>query len=179
MHLYQLKITLRHIRPPVWRRLVVPADIKLPKLHEVLQAAMGWTNSHLHAFRVNGVTYGEPDPDFDAGMKSERGVRLDSVAGEGGSLIYDYDFGDGWEHDIKVEAAIPAETDTPRYLCTAGERTCPPEDCGGPPGYMELLEALRDRKHPQHADMLEWMGGEFDPEAFDLDAVNSALRGIR
>mgnify|MGYP001557973450 CR=1 FL=1 len=173
--IYQIKVTLRHVAPPIWRRIEVPGDIKLGKLHDVIQIAMGWTDSHLHAYRIGSATYGTPNPDFPDDTQSERNVRLDQVAGEGDTLIYEYDFGDGWEHTLKVEKIAPADPTAHYPRCTAGSRACPPEDCGGPPGYEHLLEALRDPKHEDHEQMREWIGGEFDPEAFDLGEVNQGL----
>jgi hypothetical protein len=179
--IYRIKVTLRHISPPIWRRIEVAGDIKLGKLHRVLQIAMGWYDSHLHAFRVGHTTYGVPDPDapVDMEMENERNVRLDQVTAEGDKIIYEYDFGDGWEHELKVEWMLAPEPGVryPRY--TEGRRACPPEDCGGPWGYERLLEVLRDPKHEEHEEMREWIGGDFDPEAFDLDEVNEALRHIR
>ncbi len=178
-NIHQIKVTLKHIRPPVWRRLQVPADIKLGRLHVILQLAMGWYDSHLHAFRAGHTSYGVSDPDSPNDMKNERNVRLDKIAGAGDVLIYEYDFGDGWEHEIKIEKILPAEKGKHYPLCLAGKRACPPEDCGGPWGYERLLEVLADPKHEEHEEMLEWIGGAFDPEAFDLDEVNQALRGIK
>lgn len=101
------------------------------------------------------------------------------MAGEGGTPIYEYDFGDGWDHELKIEKIVPADLTAHYPRCTAGSRACPPEDCGGPPGYERLLEALRDPKHEDHEQMREWIGGEFDPEAFDLDEVNRVLKRAR
>ena len=181
MEIYQIKITLKHIRPQVWRRIQVPADIKLGKLHRILQAAMGWYDAHLHAFRVGHETYGvsNPDPLFGTETENERNVRLDRIAAEGDQLIYEYDFGDGWEHELLIEQVLPAEKGRRYPLCLSGKRACPPEDCGGPPGYEHLLEVLRDPKHERHEEMREWIGGEFDPEAFDLTAVNWELRRMK
>ena len=179
MEIYQLKVTLNHIKPPVWRRVQVPGEIKLGKLHRILQAAMGWTDSHLHAFRIGNENYGVPDPDFSDDTKNERNIRLDSIAQQGGRFFYDYDFGDGWEHEIKVEKILPAETAVHYPRCVDGKRACPPEDCGGPPGYAYLLEALADPEHEEHDSMIEWIGGEFDPEAFDVAEVNQALWRMR
>ncbi len=110
--IYQIKITLRHVRPPVTRRIQVKPDTKLGALHEIVQIVMGWTNSHMHAFRKGHVQYGEPNDDFGFDVIDERKVRLDSLVNEGGTLVYEYDFGDGWEHDLKVEKVIPAEAKT-------------------------------------------------------------------
>ncbi len=174
--IHQIKLTLRHVSPSVWRRVEVPADIKLGKLHRVLQAVMGWTDSHLHAFRIGRDVYGIPDRDYpDDETVNERNVRLDQIAGEGDKLIYEYDFGDGWVHELKIEKTIPADPAVRSPRCIGGARACPPEDCGGPPGYEHLLEVLRDPKHEEHEDMREWIGRDFDPEEFDLEAVNRAL----
>lgn len=177
--IYRIKVTLRHVAPPVWRRVEVPADIKLGKLHRVFQIAMGWTDSHLHAFRAGRESYGIPDPEFPGDMENERNVRLDRIAVQGDKPIYEYDFGDGWEHEMKIEKTVSAEPAVRYPRCTAGSRACPPEDCGGPWGYEHLLEVLRDPKHEEHEEMREWIGGEFDPEAFDLGEINEALRHIR
>jgi hypothetical protein len=173
--IYQIKVTLQHIAPPIWRRIEVPEDIKLGKLHRVLQIAMGWTDSHLHAYRIGSESYGTPDPDFPDATQSERNVRLDKVTGADDTFIYEYDFGDSWGHALKVEKIVPADPTTHYPRCTAGSRACPPEDCGGPPGYEHLLEALRDPKHEDNEQMRERIGGEFDPEAFDLSRINQDL----
>lgn len=172
---YQLKVTLEEIEPPVWRQLEVSGDITLLKLHSVIQLAMGWLDYHLHEFRMGDVTYGEPDPEFDDDreVKDDRRARLSrSVSGVGEEFIYLYDFGDGWTHRVVVEDIRPREPRIryPRVL--AGARACSPEDVGGPDGYVDFLEAIVDPKHPEHDAMLEWVGGEFDSEAFDVDAKN-------
>lgn len=173
---YQLKVTLREVEPEVWRRLRVSGDISLNRLHRVLQVVMGWDNSHLHQFTVEGVHYGEPDPEFPEPLKNDKRAKLKQVApAEQQRVLYEYDFGDGWEHDMLVEKIFPADPEAREPVCLAGARACPPEDCGGPPGYENLLEALRDPDHPEHDELVRWVGGAFDPEAFDLDAVNRAL----
>lgn len=175
MNIYQLKVTLRDIHPPVWRRLRVPAAIPLGGLHRVIQAAMGWSDSHLHVFRVGDKAFGISDLEINDGVRSEQGVRLDQVAKVGDSFLYDYDFGDGWEHDVLVEEVLAAgnRVSTPR--CIAGERSCPPEDCGGIPGYEHMLKALGDPADPEHKHYIKWIGGGFDPESFDLEEVNQRL----
>jgi hypothetical protein len=174
--IYQLKITLRDIKPPVWRRVQVE-DCTLAKLHEVIQTCMGWSNSHLHAFEVGGEQYGEPDPDGMMETEDERRLKLSQVVARGfQKFSYTYDFGDNWEHTIQVEKVLDPEPGVRNPRCIAGKRACPPEDCGGPWGYAEFLEAIQNPGHEQHEEMLEWVGGEFDPEAFDIDAVNEGLR---
>ncbi len=178
--IYTLKVTLRGIRPPVWRRLEVPADASLFDLHRTLQAAMGWTDSHLHQVVHQGIYYGKPDREFGMDMRSERRTRLqDLFVRPKDRLIYEYDFGDSWEHDVVLES-IGEATPALRYpRVVGGKRACPPEDVGGYPGYEQFLEAIADPEHEEHASMLEWIGGAFDPEAFDLIDANDRLPGRR
>jgi hypothetical protein len=179
---YRLRVELLEIKPLIWRRLLVPADIKLPKLHQCLQLAMGWTNSHLHQFRVGDIHYGVPDPEWpELQMRDERQVRLCDLVGEvQREIAYEYDFGDGWEHRIVLEQTEPANEFMSYPLCTAGERACPPEDVGGVPGYEEFLKIIGNPKHKEYGQSLLWAGGgAFDPEGFDLNAVNRALRRAR
>ena len=176
---YRIKVTLRHVAPPVWRRIEVPADIRLGKLHNVLQAVMGWTDSHMHAFRLGMEQYGTLSREFPDMFKNERTVPLDQIVAVGKKLIYEYDFGDGWEHEMKIEKVLAAEAGKRYPTCLDGKRACPPDDCGGPWGYARLLEVLRDPKHEEHEEMAEWIGEDFDPEAFDLDAVNRQLKRLK
>ena len=176
--IYQLKATLQGSHPVIWRRIQVLGDIPLSRLHAVLQIVMGWTNSHLHGFRANGRVYGEPDPEFSGTMEmlDERQVRLDQVAPSVKShFSYEYDFGDSWEHAIVVEKIRPPAPDVRYPYCLAGKRACPPDDVGGVWGYADFLKAIRNSRHPEHAEMLEWVGGAFDPTAFDLRGVNGML----
>ncbi len=175
--IYRLKVTLRHVEPPVWRRLEVPATLTLQKLHGVFQTAMGWADRHLYEFRATDAAYGIPDEDTPPDLRDARKAKLKDVAREGGHLEYAYDFGDGWEHDVVVEGVTKADPATQYPICVGGERACPPDDCGGPYGYLELLEALKDPKHERHDEMREWVGGFFDPEGFDANAVNRLLWG--
>jgi hypothetical protein len=178
--IYQIKVTLCESKPPIWRRILVPSEITLAKLHRILQAVMGWYDAHLHQFIVGGVYYGVPDPDDFIEIKSERRVRLNQiVAGEIFKFIYEYDFGDSWEHELLVEKIVPPEKGVRYPVCIKGKRACPPEDVGGVWGYAEFLEAIRDPEHAEHEDYVEWIGGEFDPEAFDLDEINAALSHLR
>lgn len=178
---YQLKITLRDIRPPIWRRVQVRSDATLGHLHWVIQFAMGWTNSHLHSFSIQGVDYSLPMPDFglDDYMCDEQPVKLSKVVtGEKFKFFYLYDFGDSWEHEVIVEKVLTAEKDTHYPACIKAKRACPPEDSGGTWGYQELLEAIKDPEHPEHALRLEWLGMSFDPEAAELDEINDLLKTI-
>jgi hypothetical protein len=175
---YQLKISLRGVsKPPVWRRVLVPSALTLDLLHEVILASMGWDGGHLHVFSDGWREYGEPDGEL--GHADERRVRLDGIlAKPGDKLRYTYDFGDGWEHDVLLEriaAAVPAG-DYPS--CLEGKGACPPEDCGGAWGYAQLKQVLSDPGHEEHQEMLDWLGGPFDPRAFSAAAVNARLRRV-
>jgi hypothetical protein len=172
---YQLKITLRDVKPPVWRRVEVK-DCSLADLHDVIQICMGWDGGHLHAFEIGGEQYSAPDLDGATDAEDASKVKLSKVVGWGiKKFTYTYDFGDNWEHVIEVEKELPAEPGVAYPRCVAGKRACPPDDCGGPWGYADFLEAIQDPKHPEHEELLEWAGGEFDPEHFDIEAVNEEL----
>jgi hypothetical protein len=178
--IYQLKITLNHSKPPIWRRVEVPDTITLAQLHQIIQAAMGWYDSHLHQFAVGRVYYGVPDPEDFEEVRDERRVKLNQIlTAPKQKLVYEYDFGDSWEHVVLLEKVVPPEPSIHYPRVTAGKRACPPEDVGGVWGYESFLEAIRDPKNPEHEEMLEWAGGEFDPELFDLAAVNAALPARR
>ena len=178
--IYQLKVTLKHSKPPIWRRIQVQGDTRLDQLHRILQTVMGWWDAHLHQFIVGGNTYGVPDPDYGGWgleMLDERKTRLHQlVPGEKFKFIYEYDFGDSWEHELLVEKILSPEKGVTYPRCLKGKRACPPEDVGGVWGYDDFLEAIQDPNHPEHLDYLEWAGEDFDPEAFDLDTVNEALQ---
>jgi hypothetical protein len=177
----QIKVSLLGAsKPPIWRRLLVPASMRLNRLHDVIQAAMGWEDYHLHAFRAGNVDYGPPDPEL--GHRDERRTALSDVIGEPGDRMqYVYDFGDHWRHDVVIEKVLTAEPGTRYPVCLTGKGRCPPEDCGGVWGYSDLRETLAQPDHEDHADMLEWLGletaAEFDPHAFDAEEVNAALSG--
>jgi Plasmid pRiA4b ORF-3-like protein len=174
---FQVKVTLRGTRPPIWRRLEIPADMPLLRLHHVLQAAMGWYNCHLHQFDARGVLYGSPDPEFGFERRNERTTRLSDIFRRAKDrMIYEYDFGDGWEHDLVLEKILEPQVGKRYPVCTAGRRATPPEDCGGIGGFYNLLEIMGDPSHPEHADMKRWLGGEFDAAAFYVQEVNQALQ---
>lgn len=176
--IYQIKVTLMDIRPPIWRRLLVNSDIKLDRFHGVLQDAMGWMNCHLHQFEQDGAVYGSADGleeaiDFDMDVMNEGKYRLSDLLGqEQDSLIYLYDFGDSWRHKIVLEKILPFDKEGSAVKCIKGKRACPPEDCGGPWGYKKLLEVLADPSHEEYEAMLEWVGEEFESEHFDLAKTN-------
>lgn len=169
-NIYQLKVTLECTDPPIWRRLVVPGNLNLARLHHVIQDAMGWEDSHLHSFDVGGIQIGIPDPDqfpFKEQVQTEKQYTLDRVARTEMRFTYLYDFGDGWTHEILVEEVTTGELDAPH--CVAGERACPPEDCGGVPGYDELVQALADKTHERHEELAAWIPDGWSPERFDLE----------
>ena len=175
---YQLKVTLRRITPPIWRRILVPHDIWLDKLHRVLQIAMGWTDKHLHKFVIKGASYKHPAVERLQGdlAENETSFKLYRIVPrEKERFEYMYDFGDYWVHEIVVEKILPLEKGTSYPVCVAGKRACPPEDCGGPTGYRELLEIFADPSHPEHEDKFSWLPGDFDSEKFDIKAVNRRL----
>lgn len=174
---FQLKVTLRDVRPPVWRRLIVPADISLDALHTVLQAAMGWYDCHLHLFRAGDREFAPPGDWEPVGEDSTGVVLRDLAPGKGSRLIYEYDFGDCWVHDILVEKVIDQQCAQVR--CLTGRRRCPPEDCGGPWGYEELRAALADPRHERHDEMRAWAPEGFDAEEFDVVQVDDAVRRVR
>ncbi len=173
---YRLKVTVRGSRPAIWRRVEVDADVTLLQLHEILQIVMGWTNSHLHQFRRGTTLYGQSDPEFGMHRENERRIRLREVLRKPKDrMIYEYDFGDGWEHDVVLEASESTAGGPPVVRVLAGKGACPPEDVGGLGGYDRFLQAIQNPKHPEHQEMLEW-GGHFDPAAFEIDTINKYLQ---
>jgi Plasmid pRiA4b ORF-3-like protein len=169
----ELTVVLRGTKPPVWRRIVVPTSLTLRQLHAVLQTAMGWEDYHLHLFDVRGVEYGDVE-DLPGELGDEDTYTVGDAAAAASEWRYRYDFGDGWDHDIRVGERLSAVgPGTPH--CLDGDRACPPEDCGGPAGYQRLLDALADPADPEHDELLAWVGGEFDPDAFDLTGTNELL----
>ncbi len=177
---HELEVSLRDVTPRVWRVVRVPSECRLDELHRVLQAAMGWEDAHLHVFEVGGRRYGVPDPDWDDdGTRDETEVRLRDVAPRvGDRTTYEYDFGDGWEHDVVVRAVGPLPAGESPYRVLDGGGACPPEDVGGAPGYELFLEAMRDPRHPERRAYEDWVGGTWDPDAVDLDVLDAAVRAL-
>jgi Plasmid pRiA4b ORF-3-like protein len=174
--IFEIKIELREVRPAVLRRVQVPGEMTLAGLHQVVQVAMGWTDSHLHEFEVDGARYGLPDPDWNDGeVVDEARVKLFRLVGRGDRMDYVYDFGDGWTHRLTVEKVLAAEPGVSYPWCVSGRRACPPEDVGGPWGYEEFVAAMADPAHAEHEHYRQWIGDPFDPAAFDLTEVNAAL----
>lgn len=177
--LLQLRIQLVGMDPVVWRQVLVPALVTLPKLHQIIQAVMGWQDSHLHEFEINGVRYGQPNPEWDQGLdavRSEAGVRLEECLADRKSFTYVYDFGDDWQHLIQVEEEVRADQPQSRPVCLAGEGACPPENVGGIPGYEHFLSVMSDPTTLEYEDFCSWLGVRaFDPGFFDLQQANLRL----
>ena len=179
---HRLKVTLRQVKPPVWRRIEVASNIKLSELSDLLEAAMGWLGGHLHAFEADGVIYETPDGErFGLPTpRDERKARLGEVLPAVKSKMrWDYDFGDGWEHDIVVEAIEPMKSDAVYPVCRAGKRACPPDDCGGPWGYGNFLAAISDPTHEEHEELTEWLPPGFDPDEFDIAEATDTMQSAR
>ena len=173
MNIVEIKVTLEDVEPPVRRALQVPADIRLDRLHLTLQAAMGWTNSHLYMFEAGGARWGLPDPDFGGDdLPANKSSLWDVMEDTGTKIIrYTYDFGDGWEHTLKIgKISEPVPGDLYPRLTQATGR-CPPEDVGGFPGYENFLDAMADPNHPDHEDLKDWYGGIFDPNLIETDEL--------
>jgi len=180
--IFQLKITLLEIEPPIWRRVQVPGTLPLSGLHDAFQIVMGWTDSHLHKFEKGGKYWGHPeDQEVEDDRKSidERRVPVGKVLqAEGDSMVYVYDFGDDWRHEVILEKIVPSESPS-KPVCLAGERRCPPEDVGGPHGYQQFLEAIFEPGHEDFSHFRGWAGGTFHAEEFDMKAVNKALERMQ
>ena len=176
--IYQFKVMLNESNPLIWRRIQVP-DCTFGELHEVLQVVMGWEDCHLHQFVVNGKYFGEvTHDDLDMEVEDEDGIRLSEIyTGKNiPRIVYEYDFGGSWQHEIFLEKILEPEPNVAYPRCIEGARACPPEDVGGIWGYGDFLEAISDPNHESHAELVEWVGGEFDPEKFSVDKVNKELR---
>ena len=182
LSIYQFKITLLDVEPPIWRRIQVDNFMTLRRLAAILLAVMGWSNSHLHQFKIGGKEYGMPDPDglhdskdfTDEKKKKLRDFSEDDLK----KFTFLYDFGDGWTHEVELEKVLDYSTKGIQPKCLDGARNCPPDDCGGTGGYERFLEAIRNPEHPEHEDMLRWIGGKFDPEAFSPRRINRALSNV-
>jgi hypothetical protein len=175
MEVYAIKVTILGTSPPVWRRILVPRDITLRNLHRTLQTVMGWTNSHLHQFVLHRQKLSDPRYRVWAKVADENRTTLGELIWTvGASILYEYDFGDGWQHELLLEEVLLGD-ESFQQVCVRGKRCCPPEDCGGAQGFAELLEALQDANHPSHEDVREWLG-DFVPESFSVDEINRRLR---
>jgi hypothetical protein len=177
MSIYRFKISLKEIRPPIWRRIEVCGNHTLNDLHLMFQAVMGWHNCHLHMFKIDNIHLTDFfDDDQRLNEFDDRDFTIEQVLGDKvKKFIYEYDFGDGWEHQIDVEKIIPPDFNIKYPICIAGRRACPPEDCGSYPGYYRCLEALKDPFNNENQELIEWMG-HYDPEHFDIKKTNERLQ---
>lgn len=166
--IYQLKLSLQDISPPIWRRLLVPDHYTLEALHYVIQCSMGWENYHLYSFEHKGHYFEE---NLDSTLAS-----LDLQSKD--RLYYIYDFGDNWKHLIQIEKQLKKEQGQAYPYCVTGKRQCPPEDCGGVWGYQQLLDVLGNKHHPEYEEMLEWTGENFDPDHFAREEINDQLKSL-
>jgi len=174
----RLRVTLADVVPTVWRRLLVRGDIGLAQLHHVLQVAMGWQDRHLHNFRFGSQTFGTQIDDYPSDELDEAQMTLQRAIGDGRRFRYVYDFGDDWVHEVVVEDVVTTRNALRSAVCVDGQSACPPEDCGGPPGYAELLEVLGDPGHEDHDRLARWTGVPIDPATFDLATANVALQRL-
>lgn len=179
--LLQLKIELAWIKPTIWRRIVVPESITLGNLHQVLQITFDWFDYHLHEFDFGGERFGIPDPEFDwEPVRSETRIQLKTALGGMASFKYIYDFGDHWEHRIKVEKKLPGDPElSHRAMLLKAANAAPPEDVGGAPGYEDFVAIMADPNHPEHQSMREWYGDAFDPAFVDVVAISLALHDLK
>ncbi len=178
--IFQLKITLKGTKPPIWRRVQVDRFTTFEQLHYTIQIAMGWTNSHLHEFNIKGYRIAETNKELDKYFRDKltdaSTVTLDSlISNTKEKFTYVYDFGDNWHHEILVEKILARDTKIKYPICIAGKLNCPPEDCGGIGGFYELLDIIDDNQHPEREDMLEWLGEPYNAEYFDKDKINQRL----
>jgi len=181
MNIYQIQIALKGFKPKIWRRVLIPSDLPLADFHNILQTTMGWTNSHLHHFIKNKTFYTMrmEEDDMWTEMNNVDYTELkvsDLLKTEKEKILYEYDFGDGWEHDIILEKILPYDSKIEYPICITGKMNCPPEDCGGVWGYADMLDILKQPKHKEYKSYIEWLGGEFDPEYFDKEEINELLR---
>jgi hypothetical protein len=176
--IFQIQISLNGFKPKIWRRIQLKSDTLLPDLHDIIQITMGWKNYHLHQFIKNREFYAEPSLEDEMGTIDYSKIKLSAMLKkEKDSMKYEYDFGDGWIHTILLEKILPVDPNTMYPVCLAGKLHCPPEDCGGVWGYSDLLEILKDPKHEDYEDSIEWLGDDFDPNEFNLELINAYLTG--
>jgi hypothetical protein len=179
-HAYRLLVKIDGSEPTVWRLISVPGHMTLADLDRIIQSAMGWTNSHMHLFVIDGNFYGVPDDEWidDKPMLPDEEFTLDEVLGTSvKGFLHEYDFGDGWHHEVTVQAVELIDDERNSWpMCLAGANACPPEDVGGLGGYEDFLHAIGDPSHEQHKAMWRWCGGPFDPKGFDINSANRAIR---
>jgi len=180
--IYQFKVTLKDSSPTIWRRFQVVGNISLCKMHEIIQIVMGWTDSHLHQFIDKGIFYGNSEDDDFRGTEilDEKKFKINQILTEQKQkIVYEYDFGDSWEHELVLEKIISKDKKINTPICIEGERACPPEDCGGIGGYEDLLETLKKPDDPEYENLIEWLDEDFDPNIFNLNEINRKLKRIK
>jgi hypothetical protein len=178
--IYKLKVSLQGAKPPIWRRIEVRGDTPLDRLHWIIQVAMGWEGGHLYEFAIRGLKYTDAETASLDGDETASAATLGALIRRPGThFTYTYDFGDNWEHKVFVEDLSEPEAEVQYPRCIAGRRACPPEDIGGVWGYEELLAALKDPTNPEYGELLEWVGVDFDPAAFDLEGIQQELQGMQ
>ena len=178
--IFQIKIALKEFKPKIWRRILIPSDLLLSDFHMVIQITMGWTNYHIHQFIKNRTYYTVRMQDDDLWDEMDnvdyKNMKIsDLLKKEKEKIVYEYDFGDSWEHDIILEKILPIDNSLKYPICLAGKMNCPPEDCGGVWGYSDMLEILKDPDNEEYESYIEWLGGKFDPEFFDKNEINKLL----
>ena len=174
--IYQIQIALKNIKPKIWRRILVNSDILLVDFHRIIQTTMGWTNSHIHLFSDGFNQYSPKEFEVES-TKDSRTTKLDKILKVKKSKInYEYDFGDGWEHNILLEKILAPDEQLQIPICIDGKRNCPPEDCGGVWGYSDMLKVLKQPDHEEYESYIEWLGGKFDPEYFNKEEINKKLK---
>ena len=176
---FRLRIQLIDVDPGIWRRILVPGSIRMSKLAEILLSAMGWSNSHLHAFTIGDQRYGMNYDDFPEGEIDEKSVTVLQALRDVHRFTFEYDFGDSWDHEIVIEELTRSPVGLKYAVCLDGANACPPDDVGGTWGYGEFLDAMADPTHSQHATYLEWVGAHFDPSEFDLVEANARIQKLR
>lgn len=177
MNIYQIQIALTRFEPLIWRRLLIPSNLLLPDFHLIIQVSMGWENDHLYQFIKGKIFYSPEDDTTD--VEYEEIKISDLLKKEKEKIVYEYDFGDGWEHDVILEKILPDDKKLKSPVCLEGKMACPPEDCGGVWGYSDMLEIVKHQDHEDYENIMEWLGGEFDPEYFDKEAVNKVLKRFK
>ena len=173
-NILKLRITIPDIEPEIWREIVVENDITFKKLHEIIQLSFGWTNSHLYNFDVSGILFSIPDKEFGNNDLDAKNKITEFLIEQGQKALYTYDFGDYWEHEIEIVDVLKKEKEIQYPKCLDGKRNGPPEDCGGIPGYEDVIDALTNKDKSEYEDLLEWLG-DYDPETFDIDEINKAI----
>jgi len=179
--IFQIQITLEGSKPKIWRRVLIPSDLLLSHLHKIIQTSMGWTNSHMHQFIKNGTYYTANEnnmfDDMDGIDYKKKKIRISTLLKqEKDTLVYEYDFGDGWLHKILLEKILPVDDKVKYPVVVDGNMHCPPEDCGGVWGYADMLKILKKSDHEEYESYMEWLGGEFDPKYFNIDEINDMLK---